>query len=206
MNRGVQLFTFKNYCDQSPLEKEILECGAGVFEPQMEPLFVRFVRDGYRVHGIDIAAERLENARAYCEAHRVTADLRQADMRAIPFDDASMPFIYSYNVIFHAQKADMRHMVGEMARVLLPGGLMFVNFLALEDEGSGQGERIGEGEFRQVRGGHEVVHSYLGDDEADVYFEGLELVFKEKRVLHKLTEKGIRNQAYIDYILKKPEL
>jgi 2-polyprenyl-3-methyl-5-hydroxy-6-metoxy-1,4-benzoquinol methylase len=59
MNRGVQLFTYKNYCDESPLEKEILECGAGVFEPEMEPLFARFARDGYKVHGIDIAEERL---------------------------------------------------------------------------------------------------------------------------------------------------
>jgi len=206
MNRAVQLFTFKNYCDQNPLEKEILECGAGVHKPEAEPLFVRFARDGYRVHGIDIAEVRLKNARTYCVDHHIMADLRQADMRAIPFDDASMPFIYAYNVIFHAQKEDMRRMVKEMARVLKPGGLMFVNFLSLDDGDCGQGERIGEGEFQQGEDGHTVVHSYHGDDEAEDYFEGLKVVFKEKRLLEKYEGEDWSRQAYIDYILKKPEL
>jgi len=204
MNRGVQLFTYKNYCDESPLEKEILECGAGVFEPEMEPLFVRFARDGYRVHGIDIAEERLANASAYCEKNDIAADLRQADMHAIPFEDESMPFVAAYNVIFHGRKADMRQMAGEMARVLMPGGILFINFLALEDDGNGEGVRVGEGEYEQRHNGQAVIHAYLADDEAEAYFHGLEMVFKEKRVLQRMKDGEWIQQAFIDMILKKP--
>jgi len=205
MNRGVPLVTYKRFCDASPLEKEILECGAGVFEPQMEPLFVCFARDGYRVHGIDIAEERLLNACVYCEKHGIPADdLRQADMHAIPFEDESMPFVYAYNVIFHGRKADMRQMADEMARVLMPGGLLFVNFLGLEDDGNGAGEQIGEGEYKQMHGGQAVIHAYLADDEAEAYFNGLEKVFKEKRVLQRMKNGEWIRQAFIDMILKKP--
>lgn len=205
MNRGIQLFTYKNYCDESPLEKEILECGAGVFEPEMEPLFARFTRDGYKVHGIDIAEERLANARVYCEKHGIHADLRQADLRELPFEDQRMPFVYAYNVIFHGRKADMRQMAGEMARVLMPGGLLFVNFLALEDDGNGEGVMVGEGEFEQTHGGQTVIHSYLADDEAEAYFKGLEMVFKEKRILQRIKDGEWMRQAFIDLILKKPK-
>jgi ubiquinone/menaquinone biosynthesis C-methylase UbiE len=205
MNRGVQLFTYKNYCDESPLEKEILECGAGVFKPEMEPLFARFARDGYKVHGIDIAEERLVNARIYCEKHGIPADdLRQADMHAIPFGDESMPFVYAYNVIFHGRKADMRQMAGEMARVLMPGGILFINFLALEDDGATEGKRIGDGEYEQTYGDEKVIHAYLADDEAEAYFNGLEKVFKEKRVLQRKIDGEWIQQAFIDMILKKP--
>lgn len=205
MNRGVPLETFKRFCEASPLEKVVLECGAGVFEPQMEPLFARFARDGYRVHGFDIAEERLENALAWCAAHDVRADLRRGDLRDIPFADASVPFVYAYDVVFHGTKADMRAMTVEMARVLRPGGLMFVNYLALEDDRLEKGTPIGEGEYLETHGGQEVVHSYLGDDEAESagYFDGLALQFKEKRITWKIKKDVWRRQASLDYILQK---
>ncbi len=205
MNRGVQLFTYKNYCDESPLEKKILECGAGVFEPEMVPLFARFARDGYKVHGIDIAEERLTNARVYCEKHEISADLRQADMRKIPFADESMPFVYACDVVIHGRKVDMRRMTAEMARVLQPGGLMFVNYLAHEDDRKEKGKRIGDGEYLEIHGGNEVVHSYLADNEAEDanYFDGLALQFKEKRIVWKIKKGTWRRQAHLEYILKK---
>ena len=48
MIRAVQLYTFMEYCNNSPLEKEILECGAGI-SPSLEPLLVRFFEAGYRL-------------------------------------------------------------------------------------------------------------------------------------------------------------
>ena len=204
MNRGVALYTFKRFCDESPLEKEILECGAGVFEEEMEPLFGRFAQDGYRVHGIDIAEGRLANARAYCKRHNVEADLRRADLLELPFEDACMPFVYAYDVVIHGRKTVMRQMVAEMIRVLQAGGLMFVNFLALEDDRREKGQEIGEGEYLEQHGGHDVVHNYLQDTEAEAYFEGLELLFKEKRVTWKIKREVWRRQASLDYILKKP--
>jgi len=205
MNRGVQLLTYKNYCDESPLDKVILECGAGVFKPEMEPLFVRFARDGYRVYGIDIGEDRLANARVYCRSHHIRAGLYQADLHAIPFEDECMPFVYAYNVIFHGRKQDMRQMMDVMVRVLMPGGLMFVNFLALEDDGNGEGEQIGVGEYMQTHGGHTVIHSYLADQEVETYFSGLEMVFMEKRVLRRMKDGEWIQQAFIDMILKKPK-
>ena len=47
---------------------------------------------------------------------------RQCDARALPFDDASIPFLYSVSVLEHiADDGDIRA-VREIARVLKPGG------------------------------------------------------------------------------------
>ena len=58
MIRAVQLYTFLEHCKNSPLNKDILECGAGVWDPSLEPLFVRFSKHGFKVHGIEISDER----------------------------------------------------------------------------------------------------------------------------------------------------
>jgi hypothetical protein len=81
---------------------------------------------------------------------------------------------------------------------------LFINFLALEDDGTTEGKRIGEGEYEQIYGDEKVIHAYLADDEAEAYFNGLEKVFKEKRVLQRMKDGEWIQQAFIDMILKKP--
>lgn len=202
MFRAVQLHTFLQYCNESPLEKEILECGAGVWD-KLEPLFVCFHEQGYITHGIEISAERLANAQAYCQEHHIQTDLRQGDMRRLPFDEQSLSFVFSYNTIFHMRKADIAIAISEIERVLKPGGLCFVNFLSLEDKGCGEGEKLGKGEYLQMEAGEKTVHVYYEDKEAEQYFSGFEILFKEKRTLWRLWNGERYTQGYIDYIARK---
>jgi len=44
--RAVQLFTFLDVCNKSRPTIEVLECGAGVWNAAVEPLFVRFHQAG----------------------------------------------------------------------------------------------------------------------------------------------------------------
>ena len=202
MIRAVQLYTFLQYCSESALEKEILECGAGVWG-LLEPLLVRFHERGYATHGIEISEERLAAAQRYCAEHQLDVDLRLGDMRQIPFADMTMSFVYSYNAIFHMTKADIAIAMGEIKRVLKPDGLCFVNFLSVEDQGYGEGEEQGRGEFLGMEAGEETLHSYYEDGEGDAHFGGFEILHKEKRILERLIEGERYLQGYIDYIARK---
>lgn len=202
MIRAVQLYTFLGYCDESALEKEILECGAGVWG-DLEPLLARFHERGYVTHGIEISDERLTAAQKYCWKHGIDMDLRQGDMRQLPFVDSTMSFVFSYNAIFHMSKADVAIAIGEIKRVLKPNGLCFVNFLSVEDQGCGEGEERGRGEFVQMEAGEETIHSYYEDDEVETYMNGFEILYKEKRRLERLIEGERYGQGYIDYIAQK---
>jgi ubiquinone/menaquinone biosynthesis C-methylase UbiE len=203
MIRAVQLYTFMQYCDESPLEKEVLECGAGIW-PTLEPLLVRFHKRGYRTHGIEILDDRLAAALDYAEKHRIDLGIRKGDMRRIPFDDASMSFVFSYNAIFHMTKRDIGTSMAEIERVLKPEGLCFVNYLSVDDAGCGQGEALGKGEYQQIEAGEPTVHTYFEDDEADALFAGFDVLLKEKRILDRMMDGGERLvQGYIDYIARK---
>jgi SAM-dependent methyltransferase len=201
--RAVELYTFLEYCNNSDLHREILECGAGVWDAAAEPLFVRFYEHGYKVRGIEISEERAAAARAYCRTNQVEADIRVGDMRGLPFEDESMSFIFSYNAIFHMTKSDVAVAMREIERVLKPQGLCFVNFLSVESDSYGEGKEIGKGEFLEHEAGEEVVHGYYEATEPDQYFGGFEVLHKEKRVRERLSEGQMWTRGYIDYIARK---
>jgi ubiquinone/menaquinone biosynthesis C-methylase UbiE len=203
MIRAVQLFAFLGYCNDSVLEKKILECGAGVWDSSVEPLLVRFYKHGYVIHGIEISKERAAASRDYCEANDVKVDICQGDMRQLPFENKEMSFAFSYNTIFHMTKADVAIAMGEIERVLKPGGLCFVNFLSVESDSFGRGEEIGEGEFLEQEGGGKALHAYYKINEADRYFDRFDVVHKENRVTEWLIGKDKVVRGYIDYIARK---
>jgi ubiquinone/menaquinone biosynthesis C-methylase UbiE len=128
MFRAVELYTFLEYCNNSSLEKEVLECGAGT-SPSLEPLLVRFHEQGYVTHGIEISDERLRVAQEFCEQRQIDLDLRQGDMRQILFEDESLSFVFSYNTIFHMTKQGIAAAMQEIERILKPGGLCFELFI-----------------------------------------------------------------------------
>ena len=202
MFRAMELYSFMNYCEDSSLEKVVLDCGAG-FRSDLEPLLLRFHQRGYRVHGIELSPERVANAEAYRREHGINLNIQQGDLRALPFADESMSFVYSWNTIFHMTKADMAHAVAEIERVLRPEGLCFVNFLSVEDGACGEGTPIGPGEFWQDERGEQVIHAYLEDNEADAYFAQCRVLEKVKRVHEWATDDGPYRGAIIDYYVQK---
>ena len=75
---------------------------------------------GPRVIGVDLSAEALERASAYCRLHRVI--LLRASGFDLPFRDASFPLVYASQVL-HLFDNDARlHLMGEVRRVLRAGG------------------------------------------------------------------------------------
>jgi len=202
MISAVELYTFLNYCNNSPLDKGILECGAGIDSSQ-EPLLVRFFDYGYETHGIEISEERLFNAREYCKENELDLNIRKGDMRQIPFDDEAMSFVFTYNKFFHMTKDDIGLVMGEIKRVLKPEGLCFVNFLSVDSLTFGVGEEIEKGEYVVKQDDEDLLQSYFEDDEPDPYFADFKVLHKEKRIREWLERGERKSQAYIDYIAMK---
>lgn len=75
---------------------------------------------GFRVSGVDGSEEMLKVARRVNPG----ADLRQADVEAMPYDAASFDWLLSIEVLRYLP--DFRKTVMEMGRVLAPGGTAVV--------------------------------------------------------------------------------
>ena len=75
--------------------------------------------------GIDISEEALR----FCRTRGVA--VARAGLLALPFPDASFDWVTSFDVLYHRWVTDDRAAVGELCRVIRPGGLLLVRVPAL---------------------------------------------------------------------------
>jgi SAM-dependent methyltransferase len=90
-----------------------LGCGAGVE-------VIRFGQAGARITGVDIAPNAVALSRQNAMQQNVAARLTVADGEALPFPDRTFDFVYAHGVMQYT--TDDRRLVGEVHRVLRPGG------------------------------------------------------------------------------------
>jgi ubiquinone/menaquinone biosynthesis C-methylase UbiE len=182
------------------MEKKVLDCGAGGDQPPLS-LFYEY---GYHTYGIELNKEQLEKAEKYANNKMQKLNIEIGNMLNLKFDDRSFPFVYSYNSVFHMKKIDVEKAMNEMRRVLIPGGLLFVNFLSVNDHRCGLGPQVGEHEYEQMDE-FPVIHSFYEISEPDIYFEGMEILYREDRTLDRIYEGKKIRQGFVDYIVKKQD-
>ena len=97
-------------------DKKILDAGCGT------GAILQRLGNPEKNVGIDLAPEAIE----FCRQRGLT-NVRQGNINALPFDDASFDAIISSSVIYHDWVPDVARAVGEMRRVLRPGGVLIAN-------------------------------------------------------------------------------
>lgn len=195
----IPLYRFIACCEETQMEKTILDCGAG---GDLPPLAL-FYEHHYKVAGIDIDPRQIEKANAYAKNRQMQLNIQHGDMCDLPFDDAFFSFVYSYNSIFHMPKTDIKTAIQEMQRVLKPHGLMFINFLTVHDFRCGSGEDLGQNQYMQWDDDQKVIHAYFDEAEADHYIQGMKILFKENRMIERYYQGQWIRQGFLDYIAQK---
>jgi SAM-dependent methyltransferase len=85
---------------------------------------LRLARRGSKLVGVDLTPQNfVETTRRFALDGR-RARLAVADMESLPFRSGAFDFVYSLGAVHHTP--DFRRAVGEMARVLAPGGRAWV--------------------------------------------------------------------------------
>ena len=196
------LYEFLRLCQLSPLEKNVLDCGAGGKYP---PLSI-FFENGYKTYGIDNSTRAIELANKFCEKHNIELEITKGDIREINFGNESISFIYTYNTIMHLKKSDTVIAMKEIERVLKKNGLCYVNFQSTSSDIPDLGEEIRKGEYLKVYpDGEEVLHSLYNDNEPDHYFKNFNVIHKEKRILYRTLKEQEIIIADLNYIAQKNE-
>jgi SAM-dependent methyltransferase len=192
--RSTPIYEFFKLCESTPLEKKVLDCGAGGKYP---PLTL-FFDQGYETYGIEIGKKQLERTQSFCRKNRIELNIFRADMRRIPFGDKSFSFVFAYEAIFFLMEKDIATAMSEIERVLIPNGLCFVTFKSVDNS-----KRVtySKSDTRVLLGSKGFT--YHEDGEPDTYFKRFEILQKKKRI-RKTLVKGVRGKrVYIDYIAKR---
>ena len=193
--RSTPIHEFLKLCESTPLDKRVLDCGAGGKHPPLALFFDR----GYETYGIEISKTQLKRGQAFCKENGIELNIFNSDMRKIPFSNESFSFVYAYDSIFFLKEADIAVAMSEIERVLKPKGLCFISFRSVDDT---MGEEFPESDPVGIMLGNKKL-TYHEDDEPDIYFQRFQILRRKKRIMKTLVrgEKGKR--AYLDYIAEK---
>jgi SAM-dependent methyltransferase len=97
-----------------------LGCGAG-------GNLVYLARRGFDVYGIDCSKHAIKLAREWLDEKKRCANLRVGDIyKKLPYRNGFFNAVISIRVLHHGRIGQIRHAIREIARVLKPGGLVFV--------------------------------------------------------------------------------
>jgi len=193
--RSTPIYEFFKLCDTTPLERRVLDCGAGGKYPPLTLFYDR----GYETYGIEISEAQLERTRHFCTTNNIELNILRGDMRKIPFCNESFSFVFAYESIFFLAKDDIAIAISEIERVLKPSGLCFVTFKSVDDS-----KRVTYAESSQAR----ILLSSRGftyheDGEPDTYFSRFKNLQKKKRIKKTLVKGEKGKRAYIDYTVQK---
>jgi SAM-dependent methyltransferase len=84
---------------------------------------------GVEVCGVDLSPAMVEQARCLTPG----VEFRQGDMMALDTPDSAWAGIAAFYSIIHIHRGDMARALGELRRVLRPGGLLLVSFHVGDD-------------------------------------------------------------------------
>jgi ubiquinone/menaquinone biosynthesis C-methylase UbiE len=95
--------------------RTVLEIGCGIGMDSH-----RMARRGLRVTGIDLTEIAVETARSRFARDGLHGKFETGDAESLPFADGQFDYVYSFGVLHHV--ADTERAIGEVWRVLKPGG------------------------------------------------------------------------------------
>lgn len=163
--------------DITPISSRVHKCGrildAGCGSGRMT---IPLSRAGYRVVGLDLVRDSLREIRA-----RGDYDLVAGDVRCLPFRDRTFDAVVCYDVLQHLLKPERARAAEEIERVLMPGGIAFVEAFGRRDMRYG-GKEVEPHTFRRETG---IIYHYFSEDEMRDLLAGLEEVTVKSTVTHR---------------------
>jgi len=102
--------------------KRVLDLGCGAGRN-----LVYLARNGFEMYGLDIAPEGLKIIRESLDKEGLNSELRMGDVYGrLPYPDGFFDAVISVQVLQHNTEEMIKSSIGEILRVLRPGGMVFV--------------------------------------------------------------------------------
>ncbi len=155
-------------------KKDILDLGCGLGRHS-----VLFASYGFNVSGMDISAEAVERAGKWASDEGLVIDFRTGDMLSLPYKDESLDCVYCRNVINHTDTAGLYRAVGEVFRVLRPGGEVYLTLASKDNDRYICGRRrIDDNTFLCDEEGpeYDVPHVFVDHDDVRRLFSAFEFI------------------------------
>lgn len=101
-------------------DRDLLDFGCGLGRHA-----IAFAQRGFRVRAFDLSQAGVAHLQAWAAREKLSVEVRVADMLALPYADRSFDCIFAYHVLSHTDTGGIRQILGEIIRVLRPGGEVY---------------------------------------------------------------------------------
>jgi len=125
-----------------------------------------FASQGMKVTGLDESSAGLEFLKTEAEKAGYDITTTKASFTTLPFDDASLDAILSFNVIYHGNGDTVSRAIAETRRSLRIGGIFFGTLLSKRNSDFRLGEEVDTDTFLRTHGfdeGHPHYYANAGD-------------------------------------------
>ncbi len=113
------------YIGKPPARVFDLGCGVGRHT-------VYFASLGYEVDASDLSSDAVKSTQEWLKKNELKANVYQGKMTDLTQPDNHYDLVLAFNVIYHAYKDDMIHVINEIYRIIKPGGFFFGTILTKE--------------------------------------------------------------------------
>ncbi len=115
----------------------VLDLGCGVGRHAL-----LLAREGLTVHAMDASPSGLEFLGGQAEKEGLEITQHTSEMTNLPFTSESFDYLLSWNVIYHGNLSVVLHSLGEILRVLKPGGIFQATMLSKRNVEIASGTKI----------------------------------------------------------------
>jgi SAM-dependent methyltransferase len=106
---------------------------------------------GFRMAGIDISPTGLRLTQQACAERRISFEGQVSDMTTLPWADATFDAALSISTIHHHPREEMIRTLGEVRRLLKPGGALLADFPCTDTSDYQRlRERVAAGEIAEI--------------------------------------------------------
>ncbi|GCB47961.1 class I SAM-dependent methyltransferase [Streptomyces sp. NL15-2K] len=119
-------------------------------------------------HGVDRSESGIVYARELARKEGLDLRLRVTDFASLPYESESFDYVLAWNVVYHGTEDDLAAALGEIRRVLRPGGLYQSTMLSKRNSEYGKGTEISPNTFVQPGAADDKVHPHLYCDMDDL--------------------------------------
>lgn len=157
--------------------RDVLDNGCG---PGRHGIY--FAGKEFDVTGLDQSREALRHFENWAREKSLRVQAVEGDIFQLPFPEGAFDGIIDYNVSYHTDTAGFFRAVGELRRVLRPGGELYITLLSQSDPGfqnASDSEHVDE--FTLVHTGG-TPHFYGKREELEEIFGGFSMALPPREI------------------------